>query len=89
MFFYTVFSILAGTSTHFGAFMTFRLLQGLFVGVGLALGGGSCSDLYDSHARGRAMAIYVLWYVLDQFIHDLLSVFFLLRHNTLVLSQAR
>ncbi|SAM09865.1 hypothetical protein [Absidia glauca] len=60
MFLYTVFSALTGISTHFSAFMTFRILQGLFSGVGLALGGGSCSDLYDSHARGRAMAIYVL-----------------------------
>ncbi|KAI8338548.1 major facilitator superfamily domain-containing protein [Chlamydoabsidia padenii] len=63
-FFFTVFSILCGISPNIGAFMTFRLLQGIFGSIGMALGGGSCSDLFASHERGSAMSVYMLGTIL-------------------------
>ncbi|SAM02809.1 hypothetical protein [Absidia glauca] len=61
---FTVFTILCGTSTNLGAFMAFRLLQGIFASVGMALGGGSCSDMFEAHERGAAVSIYMFGTIL-------------------------
>ncbi|ORZ18834.1 major facilitator superfamily domain-containing protein [Absidia repens] len=63
-FFFTVFTILCGTSTNLGAFMAFRLIQGIFASVGMAIGGGSCSDLFDTHERGTAVSLYMFGTIL-------------------------
>lgn len=57
---YTVCTIICGISTNLGLFFTFRLLQGLFACAGQAVGGGSVSDIFEPHERGKAMGIYIL-----------------------------
>ncbi|KAI9305132.1 major facilitator superfamily domain-containing protein [Cunninghamella echinulata] len=56
---FTVFTIICGTSTNLVAFIIFRLCQGLFAPVGMALGGGTISDLFDSHERSKAVSLYM------------------------------
>lgn len=57
---YTICTIICGLSRNLGQFFAFRLLQGVFGSVGQAVGGGSVSDLFEPHERGRAMGIYLL-----------------------------
>lgn len=59
VFLFTVFGFLSGISTSFVSFLTFRLFQGAFAGVGAAVGGGSCADLFHDHEQGRAVGIYM------------------------------
>ncbi|KAI9281043.1 major facilitator superfamily domain-containing protein [Sporodiniella umbellata] len=60
MFLYTVCTIVCGVSNNLGLFFAFRLLQGVFGSVGQAVGGGSVSDLFEPHERGKAMGFYFL-----------------------------
>jgi MFS family permease len=55
----TVCTILCGISKNMGMFFTFRVLQGSFACVGQALGGGSVSDIFEPHERGKAMSYYI------------------------------
>lgn len=57
---YTVCTIVCGVSKGIGLFFAFRLLQGIFGSVGQAVGGGTVSDIFEPHERGRAMGIYIL-----------------------------
>ncbi|CAO3671234.1 unnamed protein product [Rhizopus stolonifer] len=57
---YTICTIICGVSRNLGQFFAFRMLQGIFGSVGQAVGGGSVSDLFEPHERGRAMGIYLL-----------------------------
>jgi MFS family permease len=57
---YTVCTIICGISTNIGLFVAFRLLQGAFACVGQAVGGGSVSDLFEPHQKGKAMSLYML-----------------------------
>ncbi|SAM03786.1 hypothetical protein [Absidia glauca] len=59
VFLFTLFGFLSGISTSFASFLTFRLLQGAFAGVGAAVGGGSCADLFHDHEQGRAVGLYM------------------------------
>jgi len=61
---YTVCTIICGISTNLGLFFAFRLLQGIFACAGQAVGGGSVSDIFEPHERGKAMSIYILGYIL-------------------------
>lgn len=60
MLLYTVCSVVCGVSTNLGLFFAFRLLQGIFACTGQAIGGGSVSDIFEPHERGKAMSIYIL-----------------------------
>lgn len=57
---YTVCTIICGISTNIGLFFAFRLLQGIFACAGQAVGGGSVSDIFEPHQRGKAMSLYIL-----------------------------
>ncbi|KAG2198262.1 hypothetical protein INT47_004346 [Mucor saturninus] len=61
---YTVCTIICGISTKLGLFFVFRLLQGIFVSAGQAVGGGSVSDIFEPQDRGKAMSIYILGTIL-------------------------
>ncbi|GAA5817662.1 hypothetical protein MFLAVUS_011213 [Mucor flavus] len=61
---YTVCTIICGISTNLGLFFAFRLLQGIFACAGQAVGGGSVSDIFEPHERGKAMGIYILGTIL-------------------------
>ncbi|CEI92095.1 hypothetical protein RMCBS344292_06368 [Rhizopus microsporus] len=61
---YTVCTIVCGISKGIGLFFAFRLLQGIFGSVGQAVGGGTVSDIFEPHERGRAMGIYMLGTIL-------------------------
>ncbi|KAI9486470.1 MAG: major facilitator superfamily domain-containing protein [Benjaminiella poitrasii] len=61
---YTVCTIICGISTNLGLFFAFRLLQGIFACAGQAVGGGSVSDIFEPHERGKAMSIYILGTIL-------------------------
>ncbi|KAL9558281.1 hypothetical protein MBANPS3_000981 [Mucor bainieri] len=61
---YTVCTIICGISTSLGLFFAFRLLQGIFACAGQAVGGGSVSDIFEPHERGKAMSIYILGTIL-------------------------
>ncbi|KAG2199219.1 hypothetical protein INT47_010594, partial [Mucor saturninus] len=61
---YTVCTIICGVSTNLGVFFAFRLLQGMFACAGQAVGGGSVSDIFEPHERGKAMSIYILGTIL-------------------------
>lgn len=57
---YTVCTIICGIANSLGVFFAFRLLQGIFACAGQAVGGGSVSDIFERHERGKAMGIYML-----------------------------
>lgn len=57
---YTVCTIICGISTKLSVFFAFRVLQGIFGCAGQAVGGGSVSDIFEPHERGKAMGIYIL-----------------------------
>jgi MFS family permease len=41
-------------------FFTFRLLQGIFGSTGQAVGGGTISDIFEPHERGKAIGLFML-----------------------------
>lgn len=61
---YCVCTIVCGVSKNLGLFFTFRLLQSIFASAGQAVGGGSISDMFQPHERGRAMGLYMLGTIL-------------------------
>ncbi|KAI9362358.1 major facilitator superfamily domain-containing protein [Pilaira anomala] len=61
---YTVCTIICGISTKLSVFYAFRVLQGIFACAGQAVGGGSVSDIFEPHERGKAMGIYILGTIL-------------------------
>ncbi|KAI8984282.1 major facilitator superfamily domain-containing protein [Mycotypha africana] len=60
MLFFAICSAIVGISRNLGLFFAFRLIQGIFVCAGQALGGGTVSDIFEPHERGKAMSIYIL-----------------------------
>ncbi|KAI8888865.1 MFS general substrate transporter [Backusella circina FSU 941] len=61
---YTVCTIICGISTSLGLFFAFRILQAIFACVGQAVGGGTVSDIFEAHERGKAMSLYILGTIL-------------------------
>ncbi|ORX59725.1 MFS general substrate transporter [Hesseltinella vesiculosa] len=59
IFLFTVFTILCGISTNLGAFIFFRLCQGIFASIGQGLGGGSIADMFEGRQRSRAVSFYM------------------------------
>ncbi|CAO3620800.1 unnamed protein product [Mucor hiemalis] len=75
MFLYTICTIICGISKNIGLFFAFRLLQGIFACAGQAVGGGSVSDVFEPHERGKAMGIYILGTILGPAIAPIIGGF--------------
>jgi multidrug resistance protein len=61
---FCVCTIVCGISTNIGLFFTFRLLQGIFASGGQAVGGGTISDIFETHERGKVMGLFMLGTIL-------------------------
>ncbi|KAI8060107.1 major facilitator superfamily domain-containing protein [Gongronella butleri] len=61
---FTLFTILCGTSANLGAFIFFRLCQGVFASIGMGLGGGSIADMFEGPERNRAVSLYMFGTIL-------------------------
>lgn len=60
---FTVFSIASSVSPNFAALVVFRLFVGLGGSCAISVVGGICADVYhDPVARGRSMAIFMVFF---------------------------